>query len=296
MGLFYTVSLIPIIIINLFFDERFHDVGLKIQKTLSNLNERFQDILKGAKFIKLYMLEDTMEGEIEECAKHVLDEKKREQNLKLKYMSIANIFSHSFVTFPILIGCYLVCIGLMVLPDVMFVSRYTYSIRYLVTALIKSATEIPRQSSGVERIYNLFNKRDEKDSFGSLKSIEKGKYILSLKNISVEYRDKLVVNNLNLNIKEGEKVALVGSSGSGKSTIIKSLMSFVKYNGDIKLWGRSFKEYDLEYLRSFMSYVPQDSTLFNGSIYDNILYGNLEATREEVIEAAKLASLVAKNC
>nr|WP_294352725.1 ABC transporter ATP-binding protein [uncultured Clostridium sp.] len=289
MGLFYTVSLIPIIIVNLFFNDKFHNIGLKIQKSLSTLNEKFQDIISGARFIKLYMLEKVMEDEIKDCAKDVFDVKKDEQKLKFKYMSIANIFSHSFVTFPILIGCYLVSIGKMLLPDVMFVSRYTYSIRYLATALIKSATEIPRQSSGAERVYNIFHKENESERFGNIKSIEKDKHILSLYNLSVEYRGKKVVNNFSLNIKEGEKIALVGSSGSGKSTIIKSLMSFVNYNGDIKLWGKSFKDYDLYYLRSLMSYVPQESTLFNCSIYENILYGNLESTKEEVINAAKLA-------
>lgn len=280
--------LIPIIIVNLFFNDKFHNIGLKIQKYLSTLNEKFQDIISGARFIKLYMLEKVMEDEIKDCAKDVFDVKKDEQKLKFKYMSIANIFSHSFVTFPILIGCYLVSIGKMLLPDVMFVSRYTYSIRYLATALIKSATEIPRQSSGAERVYNIFHKENESERFGNIKSIEKDKYILSLDDLSVEYRGKKVVNNFSLNIKEGEKIALVGSSGSGKSTIIKSLMSFVNYNGDIKLWGKSFKDYDLCYLRSLMSYVPQESTLFNCSIYENILYGNLEATKEEVINAAKL--------
>lgn len=177
----------------------------------------------------------------------------------------------------------------MILADVMFVSRYTYAIRYLAIALIKSATEIPRQSSGIERIYDIFHRKDEKIEFGKLKSAHKEGAILSLDNISVAFRDKNVVDKFSLDVKENQTIALVGSSGAGKSTIIKAIMGFVQYDGDIKLYGRSFKEYDLEYLRSMISYVPQESVLFNSSIYENILYGNPKASKEEVVKAAKLA-------
>ena len=149
MGLFYTISLIPIIIVNLFFNGKFHDLGLKIQESLSTMNGRFQDSLVGARFIKSFMLEDVISRELQDSAANVLKAKKDEQDLKYKYNWIANIFLHSFVTFPILIGCYLVSKGDMILADVMFVSRYTYAIRYLAIALIKSATEIPRQTSGI---------------------------------------------------------------------------------------------------------------------------------------------------
>ncbi|MDD6794795.1 MAG: ATP-binding cassette domain-containing protein, partial [Clostridiaceae bacterium] len=112
---------------------------------------------------------------------------------------------------------------------------------------------------------------------------------LAFDKLSMSYRGKEILHDFNIKIHEGEKIALVGPSGSGKSTIIKSVMSFVDYQGDIKLYGKSFKEYDLQYLRSLIAYVPQESTLFNCSIYENILYGNLKATKEEVIKAAKLA-------
>lgn len=85
MGLFYTISLIPIIIVNLFFNGKFHNLGLKIQESLSTMNGRFQDSLVGARFIKSFMLEDVISREIKDSAANVLKAKKDEQNLKFKY-------------------------------------------------------------------------------------------------------------------------------------------------------------------------------------------------------------------
>lgn len=286
---FYVITLIPISILNLFFTEKFHAIGQKVQGKLAVLNEKFQDTLAGAMVIKLFMLEDIMENEVRELSSQVLESKKEEQILRFKYMSIVNVFSHAFSTLPIIIGCYLVSIGAMLLPNVMFVSRYTYAIRRLVNGLITSATDIPRQISGVERVYEIFNEKDQADDFGTMKPAEGTDIMISFKDLTVEYRGSNVVNNFSYDVKKGKTIALVGPSGSGKSTIIKAVMQFVNYSGDIEVLGHSVKEYDLMELRKMISYVPQESMLFDCSIYENILYGNMNATREQVIEAAKQA-------
>lgn len=286
---FYVITLIPISIINLFFTEKFHAIGQKVQGKLAVLNEKFQDTLAGAMVIKLFMLEDIMENEVRELSSEVLEAKKEEQLLRFKYMSIVNVFSHAFSTLPIIIGCYLVSIGAMLLPNVMFVSRYTYAIRRLVNGLITSATDIPRQISGVERVYEIFNEKDQADDFGTMKPAASTDIMISFKDLTVEYRGSNVVNNFSYDVKKGKTIALVGPSGSGKSTIIKAVMQFVNYSGDIEVLGHSVKEYNLMELRKMISYVPQESMLFDCSIYENILYGNMNATREQVIEAAKQA-------
>lgn len=286
---FYVITLIPISILNLFFTDKFHAVGQKVQSKLAVLNEKFQDTLAGAMVIKLFMLEDIMENEVRELSSEVLEGKKEEQVLRFKYMSIVNVFSHAFSTLPIIIGCYLVSIGAMLLPNVMFVSRYTYAIRRLVNGLITSATDIPRQISGVERVYEIFNEKDQADDFGTMRPTAGTEVMISFKDLTVEYRGSNVVNNFSYDVKKGKTIALVGPSGSGKSTVIKAVMQFVNYSGDIEVLGHSVKEYDLMELRRMISYVPQESMLFDCSIYENILYGNMNATREQVIEAAKQA-------
>ena len=286
---FYVITLIPICFLNLFFTEKFHAVGQKVQTKLAMLNEKFQDTLVGAMAIKSFMLENIMEEQVKELADQVLAAKKEEQLLRLRYTSIANIFSQSFSTLPLIIGCYLVSIGAMILPNVMFVSRYTFAIRRLINGLITSATDIPRQISGVERIYEVFNKKNQADDFGSEKPEDNKNIMIRFKNVTVDYRENNVVNNFNFSVEKGKTIALVGPSGSGKSTIIKSVMQFVDYTGDIEILGQSVRKYDLTELRKMVSYVPQESMLFDCSVYENILYGNMNATRQQVIEAAKSA-------
>lgn len=104
--------------------------------------------------------------------------------------------------------------------------------------------------------------------------------------------DKPVLNNVSFNVEPGETVALVGSSGSGKSTIVSLLMRFYQFQqGDIKLDGISIKDIELDALRRQISLVSQQVTLFNDSIYNNLAYGALaDASEEQVINAAKLAN------
>ena len=99
------------------------------------------------------------------------------------------------------------------------------------------------------------------------------------------------MKNISFEAKSGEKIALVGPTGSGKTTIINLLMRFYEIDsGDIKIDGRSIKDYQISKLREKIGIVLQDTFLFSGSILENIRYGRLEATDEEVIEASKLAS------
>jgi ATP-binding cassette, subfamily B, bacterial len=289
IGSFYIVSLIPICLLNYFYSDKFHIKGMKIQENLTILNEKFQDIIKGAMTIKVFTLEEVMEEEVKDLSKEVLASKMEEQSLRVKYSFIANIFSHTFVTFPIIIGCYLVSVGTMVLPDVMFVSRYTYAIRYLVTSLITSATDLPIQIAGIRRLYEVFKKSNEGEYFGKELTIKNTESIIEFKDLKVTYREANIIENFNLNIKKGESIALVGPSGSGKSTIIKTIMQFAPYEGEIFYYGKKEKAYDLTYLRNMASYVSQESDLFEGTIYENILYGNMNATEEEVKHAAILA-------
>ncbi|HAG43676.1 MAG TPA: multidrug ABC transporter ATP-binding protein, partial [Clostridium sp.] len=124
------------------------------------------------------------------------------------------------------------------------------------------------------------------------KDIESLKGEVVFNNVSFGYNEeKMVLKNINLNAKPGESIALVGPTGSGKTTVINLLTRFYDINsGEIKIDGLDIKNYTIDSLRENIGVVLQDSFLFSGTIKDNIKYGRLEATDEEVIEAAKLAN------
>ena len=115
---------------------------------------------------------------------------------------------------------------------------------------------------------------------------------VEFQNVSFAYDDKgNVITDLSFSVKPGEVIAIVGPSGAGKSTIANLLPRFYDVNkGDIKIDGHSVREVTLDSLREQVGIVPQETMLFNGSVYNNILYGRLDATKEEIEAAAKAAN------
>ncbi|MGV8169662.1 MAG: ABC transporter ATP-binding protein [Candidatus Nanoarchaeia archaeon] len=121
-------------------------------------------------------------------------------------------------------------------------------------------------------------------------SVKKG--AIEFRNINFSYKERKIVSGINLKIKAGQKVALVGSSGAGKSTIVKLLYRLYNLNeGEILIDGKNINEFKQESLRSELSIVPQDCALFDDTIYNNIAFSRPEASREEVLRAIKLAQL-----
>jgi len=115
---------------------------------------------------------------------------------------------------------------------------------------------------------------------------------IEFKNVSFAYvKDKPIIKNLSLKIQPGEKIALVGHTGSGKSTLIKLLLRFYDINsGNINLDGHSIGDLKISYLREQVGMVSQDPYLFNGTVAENILYGNVEASRDEMVKSALAAN------
>lgn len=141
-----------------------------------------------------------------------------------------------------------------------------------------------------ERLFEILDEPIEREN-GQEINIDENYPVISFENVNFSYNENEdVLNNLSFNVLKGKTIALVGSSGSGKSTILKLLCGFYELqSGDIKLWGNSQEKWNLIDYRSKMSYVSQDTFLFPTTIYENISYGKENATYEEVIEASKIA-------
>jgi ATP-binding cassette subfamily B protein len=146
--------------------------------------------------------------------------------------------------------------------------------------------------TGFERFLEIIDTEPERDVPDAieLKNVE-GK--IEFEHVEFSYKDSAeVLHGISLNVEKGQKLALVGPSGGGKTTICHLIPRFYKISGgDIKIDGKSINQLTMNSLRRNIGIVQQDVFLFNGSIRDNILYGRLDATEEEVIEAAKLANI-----
>ena len=146
--------------------------------------------------------------------------------------------------------------------------------------------------TGFERFLEIMDTEPERDvpDAKELTDVE-GK--IELKNVEFSYKDSAeVLHGISLTVEKGQKLALVGPSGGGKTTICHLIPRFYGItSGDILIDGKSINSVTMDSLRKNIGIVQQDVFLFNGSIRDNILYGRLDATEEEVIEAAKLANI-----
>lgn len=154
--------------------------------------------------------------------------------------------------------------------------------------------KLQKAVGATEDLFDLMDEESEESENEGKPSLVKSRGEIEFADVSFSYPtrpDRVVLRNLNLKIASGEKVAVVGSSGAGKSTLASMILRFYDPNeGVIKLDGKDIRDYTLHDLRKQIAYVPQEILLFGGTIRENIAYGKLDASDEEIIEAAKQAN------
>lgn len=221
---------------------------------------------------------------------------KKLQMEKRELLILPIMFSimYSPIIFSIVFGSYLISTGSLDAAGlVVFV--------YLIFLVIEPISEIPDMITQLfavkgasKRIAEVLNQPVEQQRDVQMKVNSKVDPI-QFNHVRFSYQEGTapVIKDLHGSVHEGETIALVGASGGGKSTIFKLLCGFYPMKtgeGDITIFGQSIRDWNLDQLRSSLSLVTQDSYLFAGSIYDNIAYGREGATKEEVIEVAKIAN------
>ena len=151
---------------------------------------------------------------------------------------------------------------------------------------------IQKALAAAQRVFMIIDMPEEIAESRDAKQLPEVSGKVEFQNVSFAYDDKgNVITDLSFSVKPGEVIAIVGPSGAGKSTIANLLPRFYDVNkGDIKIDGHSVREVTLDSLREQVGIVPQETMLFNGSVYNNILYGRLDATKEEIEAAAKAAN------
>jgi len=160
-----------------------------------------------------------------------------------------------------------------------------------VKSLTTSYYYIQKGSAAAERVYEILDTENKIENIKNPKQITTIKKSISFEIKSFKYENIQILKDVNFEIRKGEKTALVGQSGGGKSTIADLLPRFYDLtDGSIKIDDTNIKEIDIKQLRKLIGIVSQDSILFNDTIYNNIKIGNLDANKEDVINAAKAAN------
>ncbi|MCG9791127.1 ABC transporter ATP-binding protein [Flavobacterium algicola] len=166
-----------------------------------------------------------------------------------------------------------------------------YNILTPAKSISKASYSVKKGNAAAERVLEILDQENPIQSKENAVLKTSFESVISIKNINFKYEDETVLKDFSLEVKKGQTIALVGQSGSGKSTIANLLTRFYDVNeGTIEIDGTNVKDFNIQSLRSMMGLVTQDSILFNDTIKANISLGKLDASDEEIIEALKIAN------
>lgn len=259
---------------------------------IGELNARIEDSLLGNKVVRAFANEAVEIGKFNCDNRKFLEIKRQSYKYMAAFQNTIRIFDGIMYVVVIVAGGVFMIKGLIAPADLVAFTLYVATLLTTIRRIIEFAEQFQRGMTGIERFTELMDANvDIFDEEGAV-PLQNVEGEITFKQVSFEYPDTHtpVLSNINLTIKPGEKVALVGSSGGGKTTLCNLIPRFYDATeGEILLDGQNIRKVTLQSLRNHVGVVQQDVYLFSGSIYDNIAYGKPGAGREEVINAAKMA-------
>ncbi|MGG7058931.1 ABC transporter ATP-binding protein [Clostridium tertium] len=286
--------IIPIsLLITKFIVGKSQNLFIKQQEALGKLNGRVQEIYTGFNVIKLY-------GKQEDAIKDLMEanEELRENGFKAQFISgimspLVSLVTYLGIATVGVTGAIISIAGGITVGNLQAFIRYIWQINQPLSQVTQLSSAIQSAFAAAHRVFEFLEEEEEiKDIENSIK-VENPKGNVSFEHVKFGYsEDKILIKDLSVEVKSGQMVAIVGPTGAGKTTLINLLMRFYEINGgSIKIDGVDIRDMKREDLRSIFGMVLQDTWLFNGTIYENLEYGRFGATKEEIIEAAKVANV-----
>lgn len=260
---------------------------------VGDLNSSIEDSILGIKVVKSFANEDI------ELKKFEKDNSKFLSIKKLFYKSMAgfNTVNRSIdglmYFIVIVFGGYQMMKGRLVPGDILAYIMYVSTLLLTVKRIVEFTEQFQKGMTGIERFNEIMSLEPEIVDSPNAIDLTDVRGDIEFKNVSFKYNEKLdyVLDNFNLDIHAGKNIALVGPSGGGKTTVCALIPRFYDVTkGGIYVDGKNIKDLSLHSLRNNIGIVQQDVYLFSGTIMENIRYGKPDATKEEIVEAAKLAS------
>lgn len=261
------------------------------QEYLGHTNGHIEEMYSGHNIMKAFNGEEKAIEKFDKLSDTLYNSAWKSQFLSGMMMPIMTFIGNLGYVIVAIMGGFLAIRNKIQVGDILAFIQYVRSFMQPIAQTAQIANVMQQTAAAAERVFEFLEEEEVVEDVKDPISIEGIEGAVEFEHVRFGYNeDKIIINDFSINIKPGQKVAIVGPTGAGKTTIVKLLMRFYELNGGkILIDGHDYRDFTRNELRKIFGMVLQDTWLFNGSIMENIRYGRLEASDEEVIEAAKLA-------
>ena len=266
------------------------------QKYLGEVNSHVEEMYTGHTIVKAFNREEASEEVFDEYNEKLYESAWKSQFLSGLMMPLTNFIGNLAYVAVCILGGHLALNGSITIGNIQAFIQYVRSFNQPVSQVANVANLLQSTAAAAERVFELLDEEeevsDQKADGTPALSRENLRGSVGFEHVGFGYEEELVIKDFNFQVQPGQRVAIVGPTGAGKTTIVKLLLRFYELNqGRITVDGNDIRDYSRKELRSMFGMVLQDTWLFNGTVRDNIRYGKMDATDEEVVEAAKAAHI-----
>ena len=262
------------------------------QEYLGHVNGQVEEVYGGHNIVKAFNKEADVIKEFDETNEILYQSAWKSQFFSGMMMPIMQFVGNLGYVAVAILGGYLAIKKTIEVGDIQSFIQYVRNFTQPITQVAQVANMLQSTAAASERVFEFLEEEEEDQFAQNPVSVEGLEGNVEFDHVHFGYNaDKIIINDFSAKVKQGQKIAIVGPTGAGKTTMIKLLMRFYDVNsGAILIDGHNLKDFNRGELRQMFGMVLQDTWLFHGSIKENIRYGKLDATDEEVIAAAKLAN------
>ncbi len=266
------------------------------QKYLGEVNSHVEEMYTGHTIVKAFNREDASEEVFDKYNEKLYESAWKSQFLSGLMMPLTNFIGNLAYVAVCILGGHLALNGSITIGNIQAFIQYVRSFNQPVSQVANVANLLQSTAAAAERVFELLDEEeevsDQKADGTPALSRENLRGSVGFEHVGFGYEEELIIKDFNFQVQPGQRVAIVGPTGAGKTTIVKLLLRFYELNqGRITVDGNDIRDYSRKELRSMFGMVLQDTWLFNGTVRDNIRYGKMDATDEEVVEAAKAAHI-----
>lgn len=263
------------------------------QEYLGHVNGQVEEIFAGQNIVKVFNREEQATKEFNETCEVLYESAWKSQFLSGMMQPVMTFVGNLGYAAVGIVGGFLTLADKIEVGDILSFIQYVKQFTQPITQMAQVMNMLQSMAAAAERVFEFLDEEEEGQQAEHAIGVKAADLTgnVSFKNVSFGYKpEQMIIHDFSAEVKQGQKIAIVGPTGAGKTTMVKLLMRFYDVNsGEILIDGHNIRDFDRSDLREAFGMVLQDTWLFQGTIMENIRYGRLDATDEEVIEAAKAA-------